>query len=166
MTKATLSFLELTRPKLLCQIHEYQSHPSISGQSNTNHKASPFDLKPLEWILNAEAGLHSLKYLVVAVLRSQKNAKFRTSVLRCWRLCRLSSKFKIHSKGCKSNGEALWLWYCLIFLSAYCFSYILRLFIFVIPNQNTLYLEFLCYSLFQLLFDCIWSKDFQNHRRI
>ena len=41
-----------------------------------NHKASPFDLKPLEWILNAEAGLHSLKYLVVAVLRSQKNAKF------------------------------------------------------------------------------------------
>ena len=72
-----------------------------------NHKASLFDLKPLEWILNAEAGLHSLKYLVVAVLRSQKNAKFRTSVLRCWRLCRLSSKFKIHSKGCKSNGEAL-----------------------------------------------------------
>ena len=72
-----------------------------------NHKASPFDLQPLEWILNAEAGLHSLKYLVVAVLRSQKNAKFRTSVLRCWRLCRLSSKFKIHSKGCKSNGEAL-----------------------------------------------------------
>ena len=107
VTKATLSFLELTRPKLLCQIHEYQSHPSISGQSNTNHKASLFDLKPLEWILNAEAGLHSLKYLVVAVLRSQKNAKFRTSVLRCWRLCRLSSKFKIHSKGCKSNGEAL-----------------------------------------------------------
>ena len=72
-----------------------------------NDKASPFDLKPLEWILNAEAGLHSLKYLVVAVLRSQKKAKFRTSVLRCWRLCRLSSKFKIHSKGCKSNGEAL-----------------------------------------------------------
>ena len=37
-----------------------------------NHKASPFDLQPLEWILNAEAGLHSLKYLVVAVLRSPK----------------------------------------------------------------------------------------------
>ena len=34
-------------------------------------------MKPLEWILNAEAGLHSLKYLVVAVLRSQKNAKFQ-----------------------------------------------------------------------------------------
>ena len=41
-----------------------------------NHKASPFDLRPLEWILNAEAGLHSLKYLVVAVLRSPKNAQF------------------------------------------------------------------------------------------
>ena len=37
-----------------------------------NHKASPFDLQPLEWILNAEAGLHSLKYLVVAVLTSPK----------------------------------------------------------------------------------------------
>ena len=41
-----------------------------------NHKASPFDLQPLEWILNAEAGLHSLKYLVVTVLRSPKNAQF------------------------------------------------------------------------------------------
>ena len=29
-------------------------------------------MKPLEWILNAEAGLHSLKYLVVVVLRSPK----------------------------------------------------------------------------------------------
>ena len=41
-----------------------------------NHKASPFDLQPLEWILNAEVGLHGLKYLVVAVLRSPKNAQF------------------------------------------------------------------------------------------
>ena len=48
-----------------------------------NHKASPFDLQPLEWILNAEAGLHSLQYLVVAVLRSPKNAQFQTSVLTC-----------------------------------------------------------------------------------
>ena len=31
---------------------------------------------PLEWILKLEAGLHSLKYLVVTVLRSPKNAKF------------------------------------------------------------------------------------------
>ena len=72
-----------------------------------NHKDSPFDLQPLEWILKAEAGLHSLQYLVVAVLRSPKNAQFQTSVLTCSRLWRLSSKFKIHSKGCKSNGEAL-----------------------------------------------------------
>mgnify|MGYP006896593640 CR=1 FL=1 len=36
------------------------------------------------------------------------------------------------------NGEVLWLWYCLIFLSTYWFSYILRPFIFVIPNRNTL----------------------------
>ena len=49
-----------------------------------NHKASPFDLQPLEWILNAEAGLHSLKYLVVAVLRSSKNVQFRTLALSCW----------------------------------------------------------------------------------
>ena len=63
-----------------------------------NHKASPFDLQPLEWILNAEAGLHSFQYLEVAVLRSPKNAQFQTSVLTCWRLWRLSSKFKIHSK--------------------------------------------------------------------
>ena len=49
-----------------------------------NHKASPFDLQPLEWILYAEPGLHSLKYFVVAVLRSTKNAQFRISVLTCW----------------------------------------------------------------------------------
>ena len=40
------------------------------------HKVGTFVFLPLEWILNLEAGLHSLKYLVVAVLRSQKNAKF------------------------------------------------------------------------------------------
>ena len=68
------------------------------------HKASPFDLQPLEWILNAEAGL---QYLVVTVQKSPKNAQFQTSFLTCSRLWRLSSKFKIHSKGCKSNGEAL-----------------------------------------------------------
>ena len=42
----------------------------------TKPHQSPFDLQPLEWILNAEAGLHSLKYLVVAVLRSPKNEQF------------------------------------------------------------------------------------------
>ena len=102
-----------------------------------NHKASPFELQPLEWILNAEVGLHhSLKFLVVAVLRSPKNAQFQTSVLTCWRL---SSKFKIHSKGCKSNGEALWLWYCLIFLSTYWFSDIFSPFKKHILRWNTLY---------------------------
>ena len=34
---------------------------------------------------------------------TKKNAQFRTSVLTCWRLCRLSFKFKIHSKGKKTN---------------------------------------------------------------
>ena len=82
-------------------------HVDKKKRRQHNHKASPFDLQPLEWILNAEAGLHRLKYLVVAVLRSPKNAQFWTSVLRCWRLCRLSCAFKIHSKGCMSNGEAL-----------------------------------------------------------
>ena len=28
-----------------------------------NHKASSFDLQPLEWILNVEAGLHSLQHV-------------------------------------------------------------------------------------------------------
>ena len=27
------------------------------------HKASPFDLKPLEWILNLEDSLHSLEHV-------------------------------------------------------------------------------------------------------
>ena len=72
-----------------------------------NHKTSPFDLQPLELILNTETDLHSLKYLVVIVQRSPENAQFRTSILRCCKLCRLSFTFKMHSKGCKSNGEAL-----------------------------------------------------------
>ena len=42
-----------------------------------------------------------------------------TKYLRLWRP---ASAFKIHSKGCKSNGEALWLCYCLFFLSTYWFS--------------------------------------------
>ena len=40
-----------------------------------NHKDSPFDLQPLEWILNAEAGLHSLKYLVVNSTKITKKCK-------------------------------------------------------------------------------------------
>ena len=32
-----------------------------------------------------------------------KNAQFRTSILTCWRLCWLASKFKIHSKGKNTN---------------------------------------------------------------
>ena len=30
-------------------------------------KASPFDLQPVEWILNAEDSLHSLQYLKTEV---------------------------------------------------------------------------------------------------
>ena len=77
-----------------------------------------------------------------------KNAKFRTSDLRCWRLCRLSSKLKIHSKGCKSNGEALWLvCYCLISLSTYWFSDIFSPFINHILRWNTLYIHISRWSL-------------------
>ena len=32
-----------------------------------------------------------------------KNAQLRTSILTCWRLCWLASKFKIHSKGKNTN---------------------------------------------------------------
>ena len=32
-----------------------------------------------------------------------KNAQFQTSILTCWRLCWLASKFKIHSKGKNTN---------------------------------------------------------------
>ena len=42
-----------------------------------------FVFLPLEWILNLKASLHSLQHLVVLVLRSLKNAQFRTSVLTC-----------------------------------------------------------------------------------
>ena len=42
---------------------------------------------------------------VVIVLRSPKNAQFQTSFLTHWRLWRLPSKFKIHSKGKKPNGH-------------------------------------------------------------
>ena len=111
--------------------------------------------------MNLEAGLHILKYLVVAVLRSPKNAKFLTSVLRCWRLCRLSSAFKIHSKGCKSNGEALWLCYCLIFLSTYWFSDIFSPFKKHILRWNTLYKAlqscfFMSATLGKILIQCAW----------
>ena len=32
-----------------------------------NHKASPFDLQPLEWILNLEDSLHSLQHVKTEV---------------------------------------------------------------------------------------------------
>merc|ERR1719266_2923041 len=53
-----------------------------------NHKASPFDLQPLEWILNLEDTLHSLQHLKTEV----RNFAFfcdlstaTTKYLRLWR---------------------------------------------------------------------------------
>ena len=72
-----------------------------------NHKASPFDLRPLEWILNAEDSLHSLQHLKTEVQNCAFLGDLSTVTTKYLRLWRPASAFKIHSKGCKSNGEAL-----------------------------------------------------------
>ena len=72
-----------------------------------NHKASPFDLQPLEWILNAEDSLHSLQHLKTEVRNLAFFGDLSTATTKYLRLWRPASAFKIHSKGCKSNGEAL-----------------------------------------------------------
>ena len=88
-----------------------------------NHKASPFDLQPLEWILNLEDSLHSLQHLKTEVRNFAFFCDLSTATTKYLRLWRPASAFKIHSKGFKSNGEALLLCYCLIFLSTYWFSH-------------------------------------------
>ena len=72
-----------------------------------NHKASPFDLQPLEWILNAEDSLHSLQHLKTEVRNFAFFGDLSTATTKYLRLWRSAFAFKIHSKGCKSNGEAL-----------------------------------------------------------
>ena len=72
-----------------------------------NHKASPFDLQPLEWIFNLEDSLHSLEHLKTEVRNFAFFCDLSTATTKYWRLWRPASAFKIHSKGCKSNGEAL-----------------------------------------------------------
>ena len=42
---------------------------------------------------------------VEIILRSTKNAQLRASILTHWRLLRLTSQFKIHSKGKNPNGH-------------------------------------------------------------
>ena len=69
-----------------------------------NHKASPFDLQPLEWILNAEDSLHSLQHLKTEVQNCAFFGDISTAKIKLWRP---ASVLKTHSKGCKSNGEAL-----------------------------------------------------------
>ena len=72
-----------------------------------NHKASPFDLQPLEWILNLEDSLHSLQHLKTEVRNFAFFCDLSTATTKYLRLWRPASAFKIHSKGFKSNGEAL-----------------------------------------------------------
>ena len=72
-----------------------------------NHKASPFDLQPLEWILNLEDSLHSLQHLKTEVRNFAFFCDLSTATTKYLRLWRPASALKIHSKGFKSNGEAL-----------------------------------------------------------
>ena len=72
-----------------------------------NHKASPFDLQPLEWILNAEDSLHSLQHLKTEVRNFAFFCDLSTATTKYLRLWRPAFVFKIHSKGRKSTGEAL-----------------------------------------------------------
>ena len=58
-----------------------------------------------------------------------------------WRLWRPASAFKIYSKGCESNGEALWICQCHFFLSTYWFSDILSTFKKHILRWDTLYTQ-------------------------
>ena len=87
-----------------------------------NHKASPFDLQPLEWILNLEDSLHSLQHLKTEVRNFAFFCDLSTATTKYLRLWRPASAFKIHSKGCQSNGETLQLYRRLFFLSTYWFS--------------------------------------------
>ena len=87
-----------------------------------NYKASPFDLQPLESILNLEDSLHSLQHLKTEVRNFAFFCDLNTATTKYLRLWRPASAFKIHSKGFKSNGEDLWLCYRLFFLSTYWFS--------------------------------------------
>ena len=56
-----------------------------------------------------------------------------------WRLWRPASAFKIYSKGCESNGEALWICQCHFFLSTYWFSDIFSPFKNLLLRWDTLY---------------------------
>ena len=56
-----------------------------------------------------------------------------------WRLWRPASAFKIYSKGCESNGEALWICQCRFFLSTYWFSDIFSPFKNLLLRWDTLY---------------------------
>ena len=85
---------------------EYQYVDKKIRQQHT-HKASPFDLQPLEWILNLEDSLHSLQHLKTEVRNFAFFCDLGTATTKYLRLWRPASAFKIHSKGFKSNGEAL-----------------------------------------------------------
>ena len=65
-----------------------------------------------------------------------------------WRLWRPASAFKIYSKGCESNGEALWICQCRFFLSTYLFSDIFSPFKNLLLRWDTLYVNSLLYVYF------------------
>ena len=71
-----------------------------------NHKTSPFDLQPLEWILNLEDNPHSLQHVKTEVRNCVIFGDLSTVTSKYWRLWRPASALKIHSKVCKSNAKS------------------------------------------------------------
>ena len=64
-----------------------------------------FVVLPLEWILNLEASQHSLQHVKTEVRNCAFFSDLSTITTKCWRLWRPASKFKIHSKGKKTNAH-------------------------------------------------------------
>ena len=62
---------------------------------------------PLEWILNLEDSLHSLQHVKTEVRNCAFFGDLSTATTKYLRLWRPAYAFKIHSKGFKSNDEAL-----------------------------------------------------------
>ena len=64
-----------------------------------------FVFLPLEWILNLEVSLHSLQHVKTEVQNCAFFGDLSTASTKYLRLWRPASKFKIHSKGKKTNAN-------------------------------------------------------------
>ena len=67
------------------------------------HTKTGHPVQPLEWILNLEDSLHSLQHLKTEVQNCAFFGDLSTATTKYLRLWRPAYKFKIHSKGKKTN---------------------------------------------------------------